>query len=211
MRALCTAALAVAVAASTTVVGQTVRPKPETVGPVYPIGEPDMLEEIEQKLQAMQDSGRMQQKIAEAIAKSTHTAQYPKPVAGIGTTKKSRTYYYDPSIVATRDILDHEGKVVVKAGTKVNPLDYVRMGEWLVFFDGTDPKQVKLAEDLAKRYEWMIKPVLTSGGPMDLMRRWKQRVYFDQGGSMVQQLGIQNVPALVTQDGKRLRIDELAF
>lgn len=178
---------------------------------MYPIAEPDMLEEIEQKLKAMQDSGRLQQKIDEAIARSTHTAQYPKAVAGLGATKKSRTYYYDPSIVATRDILDHQGKVVVKAGAKVNPLDYVGMGEWLVFFDGTDPKQVKLAEDLGKRYEWMIKPILTNGGPMDLMRKWKQRVYFDQGGSMVQQLGIQNVPALVTQDGKRLRIDELAF
>jgi conjugal transfer pilus assembly protein TraW len=55
----------------------------------------------------------------------------------------------------------------------------------------------------------MIKPILVNGGPMDLMRRWKKRVYFDQGGSMVKRLGIENVPALVTQDGKRLRIDEL--
>jgi conjugal transfer pilus assembly protein TraW len=183
--------------------------KVERAGPVYPIGEPDMLEEIEKKLKDMQDSGRMQQKIDEAIERSKKSAQYPKRVVGLGTVKKARTYYFDPTVVATQDVKDHQGKVVVKAGTKVNPLDFVGMGEWLVFFDGTSEAQIKLAEDLGKKYEWMIKPILVNGGPMDLMRRWKKRVFFDQGGSMVKRLGIENVPALVTQDGKRLRIDEI--
>jgi conjugal transfer pilus assembly protein TraW len=203
------ATLAVAIAFSASAVAPTDSSKAERAGPVYPIGEPDMLEEIEKKLKDMQDSGRIQQRIDEAIERSKKSAQYPRKVDGLGTVKKARTYYFDPSIVASRDIKDHQGKVVVAAGTKVNPLDYVGMGEWLVFFDGTSETQVKMAEALGKKYEWMIKPILVNGGPMDLMRRWKKRVYFDQGGSMVKRLGIENVPALVTQDGKRLRIDEL--
>jgi len=34
-------------------------------------------------------------------------------------------------------------------------------------------------------------------------------VFFDQQGLLVRRLGIRQVPALVTQEGKRLRIDEL--
>jgi conjugal transfer pilus assembly protein TraW len=208
-RSFATAALAVAISLSGPAQAQGEGSKAEQAGPVYPIAEPDMLEEIERKLKDMQDSGRMQQKIDEAIERSKRSAQYPRKVDGLGTVKKARTYYFDPSVVAARDVKDHQGKVIVKAGTKVNPLDYIGMGEWLVFFDGTSEAQVKLAEELGKKYEWMIKPILVNGGPMDIMRRWKKRVYFDQGGSMVKRLGIENVPALVTQDGKRLRIDEL--
>jgi len=41
------------------------------------------------------------------------------------------------------------------------------------------------------------------------MRRWKRPVFFDQQGRLTTQLGIRHVPALVTQAGKRLHIDEL--
>jgi conjugal transfer pilus assembly protein TraW len=41
------------------------------------------------------------------------------------------------------------------------------------------------------------------------MRRWKQTVYYDQQGLLTARLGIRQVPARVTQDGRRLRIDEL--
>ena len=54
-----------------------------------------------------------------------------------------------------------------------------------------------------------VKLILTGGSYLDLMRRWKLAVFYDQQGHLTTQLGIQHVPALVTQDGKRLRIDEL--
>lgn len=188
-------------------VAQPAAPR-ERVGPTYPIAEPDMLEEIDQKLRGMEASGALKKKIDAAIARSTHTAQYPRPVQGLGRATKSRTYYFDPSIQANRDVKDQAGKVIVAAGTRVNPLDYVGMSEWLLFFDGTDARQVEQAYKLGEKYEWMIKPILVNGGPIDLMRKWKKRVYFDQGGNLVRKLSIENVPALVTQEGKRLRIDE---
>jgi conjugal transfer pilus assembly protein TraW len=181
----------------------------DRAGPVYPIAEPDMLEEIEAKLRGMERSGALAAKIDEAVKRSTHSAQYPKPVAGLSATKTARTYYFDPSVASNADIKDAEGKTVVAAGTTVNPLDYVSLTEWLLFFDGNDPRQVRLAEAIGKRFDWAVKPILVGGGPLDLMRKWKRRVFFDQGGSLTGRLGIANVPAMVTQEGKRLRIDEL--
>jgi conjugal transfer pilus assembly protein TraW len=184
---------------------------PAAVAPTYPIAEPDLLDEIHRKLKAMEASGEMAKKIDEAKKRSIHSAQYPKPVTGLGRSAVRKTYYFDPSIQANKDIKDAEGKLIVAAGQKMNPLDYTSMSDWLVFFDGSDERQVKAAEELGKRYGWMVKPILVRGGPIEIMRRWKRQVYFDQGGFLVRKLGIQNVPALVTQEGKQLRIDELTY
>ena len=41
------------------------------------------------------------------------------------------------------------------------------------------------------------------------MKSWRMPVYFDQQGLLTRRLGITQVPALVSQEGMRLRIDEL--
>ena len=53
------------------------------------------------------------------------------------------------------------------------------------------------------------KPYLVGGSTINLMRAWKTRVYYDQEGLLVRKLGITAVPAIVSQEGARLRIDEL--
>jgi len=42
------------------------------------------------------------------------------------------------------------------------------------------------------------------------MQRWGTPVYYDQQGALTRRLGITQVPALVSQEGAQLRIDELA-
>ena len=54
-----------------------------------------------------------------------------------------------------------------------------------------------------------IKPILTGGSYLDLMKSWRIPVYYDQHGVLTRRLGIAQVPALVSQEGWRLRIDEL--
>jgi conjugal transfer pilus assembly protein TraW len=185
--------------------------RPEVLGPLYPIAEPDMLEQIEARLRAMERSGELQRLMREGQERGVRSAQYPKPVDGVGRAMANRSYTFDPSVRVPRDVTDDNGRVLVKAGTVVNPLDYVAMAKWLVFFDGRDAGQVALAHRLGEQYGWAIKPILVAGGPLDVSRRWKRQVYFDQGGFLVQRLGIRNVPALVTQQGKVLRIDELRY
>ena len=183
----------------------------ENLGPTYEIVEPDMLEQIQKKLQSMESSGRMAKKIEEAKARSIRSIENPIPVRGLGKSMTNRTYYFDPSVKAEEDIKDPSGQVIVKAGTLVNPFDYASMNQWLLFFDGSDPRQVALAETIGKKYQWNLKPILVKGPPLEISRKWKRQVFFDQGGYLVRKIGIQNVPALVTQEGKEMRIDELRY
>jgi conjugal transfer pilus assembly protein TraW len=179
------------------------------IGPVYPIAERDLLASIEQKLRAKERSGELAAIKRQATERAIKTIEEPKPVTGIGKAQKARTYYYDPSVVTPYAITDDVGRVLIPAGTPVNPLDTVSLSRQLFFFDARDPQQVSQAKELIDRHAGKVKLIVTGGSYMNLMRRWKLAVYYDQEGVLIRKLGVHAVPALVSQEGKRLRIDEL--
>ncbi len=182
------------------------------VGPVYPIIERDLLAVIEAKLRQKEASGELARLQSEAQRRVVRGIEQPLPVAGIARATVRRTRYFDPSIRVPYDIQDAEGRGLVSAGTVVNPLDTVRLSKVLLFFDARDAAQVRRAKALIAHYEKAgaaVKPILVGGSYMDFQRRHKMRVWYDQAGSLTSKLGITHVPALVTQEGKRLRIDEV--
>ena len=181
----------------------------EQLGPLHPITEPDMLEEIHRVLKEKQKSGELARLQKEGIARSKRSIENPKPVEGLLRAERNRTFYYDPSFRVPETIKDADGRVVAEAGKVVNPLDYVSMTTYMIFVDGADPKQMAKADALFDHYKGSLKTILVNGPVADLSRARKRQIYFDQGGSLVRKFGLTRVPSLVSQEGKRLRIDEL--
>jgi len=179
------------------------------IGPVYPIAEPSLLEVILSKLREAEATGVLARLQRDTQTNVKRGIEQPAPVAGITKTTKARSFYYDPSIVVPYAITDADGNVIVAPGSKVNPLDTVSLSKALLFFDARDAAQVGRARNILDERGGKVKLILTGGSYLDLMRRWKRPVYFDQQGSLTEKLGIRHVPALVTQEGKRLRIDEI--
>jgi conjugal transfer pilus assembly protein TraW len=179
------------------------------IGPVYPIAEPSLLEVILAKLREAEATGALAKLHREARTGITHGIENPAPIAKITKTSKARSFYFDPSIVVTAAITDADGKVLIAPGTRVNPLDTVAMSKQLLFIDARDAAQVGRAKALVDERGGKVKVILTGGSYLELMRRWKRPVFFDQQGQLTDKLGIRHVPSLVTQEGKRLRIDEL--
>ncbi len=131
-------------------------------------------------------------------------AENPPPVPGIVRATGESSRLFDPSITVHHDIRDHEGRLIAKAGTTVNPLDYIALSTTLAFIDGTDETQVAWA--LAREETTRI--VLVNGLVLDLMRTHRRRLYFDQKGLLARHLAITAVPATVEQEGRALRIRE---
>ena len=179
------------------------------VGPVWPVAEPDLLALIQSRLEEKQRSGELARIQAEFEARSRRAIESPVPVAGLVRTRTPRSFLFDPTVTAPDTVRDPEGKVLVAAGTRVNPLDYVFLSRPLIFFDARDRDQVKTALALRQRHRGRAHLILTGGSYIDFMRRHDMRVYYDQQGLLVHRLGIRQVPALVTQEGRMLRIDEL--
>lgn len=184
------------------------------VGPVYPIEERDLLKVFEENLKEKEKSGELARLQTEAKKRVLNSIEHPNPIAGITRAQKSKTFYYDPSITADKTYTDPNGRIIVIAGTKVNPLDFINMSKHLVFFDARDPEQKAKAKELYELYQGRVKLVLTGGSYTELMREWAKdeiRIYYDQKGVLVNKFSIRHVPAIVSQEGKRLRIDEIAL
>lgn len=181
------------------------------VGPTYEIVERDALELITSKLKQMEQSGKLARYQEDYKNKVTDSIEHPKPLAGFKSTETASTHYYDPSMVTQKDIVDATGKVIFPRGTLVNPLDYIGWNTYLLFVDGRDEKQLEFSKKVVSTSDRPVKVVLVAGEPLALMRKWKSTVYYDQGGKLIKRFSIAQVPAIVRQEGKRLRIDELRY
>jgi conjugal transfer pilus assembly protein TraW len=179
------------------------------IGPTYPIREPHLIEALQSRLKEKERSGELKQLEAQAQARAVASVSAPRPVEGLARTASARTFYYDPTIVLDRHVFDARGRVLFPAGTRANPLEVVSLSKRLLFFDARDARQLEHARRLIDDAGGRVKPILVGGSYLDLMKSWRVRVYYDQNGALTRQLGIAQVPAIVSQEGLRLRIDEV--
>lgn len=173
-------------------------------GQTWAIQETDLLAHLKTKAAAFTESGALAAWQHDAKRRVRSYVETPPPVVGVTPALEDRSRLFDPSIRVTEDIHDHEGHLIAKAGTLINPLDYVTLSKDLLFVDGRDEAQVTWA--LA--FDRPAKIVLVAGPVLALMREHKRALYFDQKGLLTRRFQIAAVPASVTQDGRHLRIRE---
>jgi len=176
-------------------------------GAVFPIVEPDLLEQIRAKLQRLEASGETARLNADLKKRTIARVNRPEPVAGLRVASSPRQWTFDPTITVEADISDDKGRLIIAAGTRVNPLDTVGLRQKLIFIDGDDAAQLAWAIKAHKAAD--AKPPLVRGAPLDLVRARQRRFYFDQGGTLVKRFGIRAVPAIVEQQGRILRLREV--
>jgi conjugal transfer pilus assembly protein TraW len=181
------------------------------IGVTFEIREKNLLEEIQEKLQEAKKDGRLD-KFQNSVKKQTlDQVNNPKAVAGIVKATESHEWTFDPSVSWPDDLRDQNGKVFYRAGTKVNPLDKISLTRALIFIDGSDEEQVDWALKQYNSRKGKAKIILVKGRIIDLMRTKKVRFYFDQNELLVKKFSIGAVPAFVEQEGKMLRVKEVAI
>ncbi len=178
-------------------------------GTIYDIEEQDALKWIEARLNELQASGeieRQQKKMQEKALSSIHR---PKPVAGLTRTTNIKQFEHDLTVTVPSDILDADGRVIHKAGTKVNPLLMLPTKKALLFLDGEDEEQIRWGLAEYKKRSELAKLILVNGPVIDLMKKHDTRFYFDQWGKLINHFKIKQVPAIVEQVGDKLQISEV--
>jgi conjugal transfer pilus assembly protein TraW len=175
-------------------------------GAVFPVIEADLLSVIQARLASMQASGAIERASRRLAARTAARVRRPARVLGIAQATAERRWTVDPTITVRDDLRDTHGRVVVRAGTRVNPLDTVPLRQKLLFLDGDDRAQLAWA----RRHTTALsaKLILVGGSPFDLMKAEQRRFYFDQAGTLTRHFGIRAVPALVEQRGRTLEVTE---
>jgi conjugal transfer pilus assembly protein TraW len=180
-----------------------------TYGDVYPIAEQDFLEFIQHRLATMQKTGQIAQLQKQLQTRGQQQAERPTPVSNITCTVNPKSWLFDPSITLPHDLKDANGRVFAKQGTRFNPLEQVHLSKTLLFYDADDPKQVKWAQTISQKLENKTKLILVKGSIAIEAQRFDRPAYFDQEGRLTARFIIQHTPAIVSQEGLRLRIQEV--
>ena len=173
-------------------------------GESWPVAEPDLLAQIEDRLAMLRDSGALDRFAREAAARARSRIEAPDRVAGIAPARERRERLFDPSVTVARDLRAADGALLAAAGTRVNPLATMALTRDLLFIDGTRASEVAWALEYARP----AKIVLLAGRPLDLARTHGRPFFFDQGGRLAARFGLRFTPSLVTREGARLRIAE---
>jgi conjugal transfer pilus assembly protein TraW len=180
----------------------------------YEISEEDLIEVIQVKLANISES-KMMEYNDRVIERTKKTIERPRKVEGIEKVKENNSFLVDMSVKISKDIEDVNGNLIVKKGTIINPLQTISLDQDLLFFNGDDKEQVNYVSNLIKHYKEpdnrnrKLKLILVQGNPIELTKKFKQNVYFDQAGYITSKLHITKVPSLVTQDGLNLKVKEI--
>jgi len=178
-------------------------------GSVFHIEETPLFEMIRNRLSNLQEAGEFD-KLNEQLKRNVIAGvEKPDAVGGLQDATEHKTYMFDPSITITEDIEDNFGNLIASAGTKVNPLEHVSMQESLLFIRGDKTEHLSLIDKLLEEKKGKIKIIFVSGKPLEQMREKGVRIYFDQGGALVNRFDITTVPAIVEQEGMLLKITEV--
>jgi conjugal transfer pilus assembly protein TraW len=175
-------------------------------GEIYAIAEKDFLDLINERYLTMKANGAWR-KVQEDFRKSMEQHSDRPKSLHIATTVTSRTFIFDPTLSLKRDIVDAEGKVLIKAGSTINPLKIMPLTKTLLFINGDDEKQIHWAKSKIQQFN-VTKLILVNGSISETIKKVKSRVYFDQWGKLIHHFQIKHVPALVKQEGDVLKIEE---
>ena len=170
-------------------------------GKLYEIKEEDMLSYVKRKageidLQALR--GSMEKKIEESYAKHSLVS------LDVPSATEERVRYMDPSVMVRNPLYDHTGKMIFPAGT-VNPLDHVSLSRSILILR---EDQIKRALEKTRGRGEKTILILTDGDILKASSLAGQPVH-KANLFILRRLKIEKVPSLVTQEGKKLRVEEI--
>jgi len=181
------------------------------MGELYSIREPDMLSVIEARARDYDWSAAMRRAQA-------RMANRLSPSFDLPTVTRSAVEYFEPTFTVPHDITipANDGKshhLLVKSGTLIKILDHTTLDVPMIVFDPSDARQVKLvrywiAHDYAQADLFVIG---SSQGIGDqalsvAVAERLQRPTYPWFGRMTDRFGVRAVPAIVEQEGQRLKI-----
>lgn len=126
---------------------------------------------------------------------------------GIGPAKTPSIRYVDLTEVVKTSIKDDKGTVIVPAGMAINPLKIKPLTKKLFFIDAKDDRQLQLVKQRAQSND---KIILLGGSVFKAGEVLKRKVYMDITG-LYGRMKIQKLPSIVSQDGEKLKVEEVSF
>ena len=177
------------------------------IGPTYPVIEEDLAAAMTSRM--AKATGDWERLRAETLAQAKGRVAATRAAAAIPPARTSRSFLYDPTITARVPITDARGQVILPAGARFNPLDRVSLERPLLFFDGRDARQVQYVRRHIAEKGRAVVLIVVGGAARNLQQKLALPIYADPSGVLSTKFRIKALPAIVSQEGRALRVDEV--
>lgn len=180
------------------------------LGPTYEIDEPDLIEELQRRMAAIDWEAKKKEMMANYWRRL--------PFVDLPEAGKPRSFTYDPSIVVTKNI-EHDGVVLAKAGTRVNPLDHLQLSKKIVAFDARIPWQMEWVKQYASKETKAGHNLILITSGLDRERGFKhmdeiynatKRNIYLMTTMDAKKLHLEALPSVIEQEGKLMKVTEVA-
>lgn len=177
-----------------------------TTGKTYPVAEKDLLHEIENRA-AQTDWEGIFRKEQEKIRNEAGKGKIPLPAADNATS-----YLIDMTYTLPHDIskVSPEGQIVgvlYPKGYKFNPLEYTKINETYVIFNGSRKAEVDWFVS-NYRNQPLVYPIISEGNVFDVAERLGRPVYL-LNNEIRKLFQIERTVSVVYPEGKFMRVDVL--
>ncbi len=183
------------------------------IGSTRAILEKNLLEEIQERL-AKLDGEKLQRQAVDNFWKK-------KQFLVIPPAQKTETFYINPTVKVTKDIVNPQGEILAKNGQVINPLETMTMSNAYILFDATDPLQIEwVNKHIAKSLYKGIVMLMTSQLHKDngwehlsALRKNFQREIYLIPKEMVERFAITGLPAIVTTDNQKklVKVEQISI
>lgn len=182
-------------------------------GTVWTIVEVDMRELLLSEITAKDWSGPQAE-----LEKSTKSYFDHLPHREPSMVSRTDTRWYDPSITLEKDIWapvksakgDYEWQVLYHQGQHVNPLEYQRPHNAMLFFDGTSKEQVAFVASAVERYPGKLMVIEATGANPEGLTQQLHVPVFTVTQAMANRFDLSRTPSLLYPGEKEHRL-ELGF
>ena len=174
-----------------------------TIGQTYEIAEQDMEEYIYAKLATL-DWNKTMQEVIQKTKKQIIPKGKPLP-----RVKKYRVFYIDPTKTLDKDIKDDKGNIIHPKGKRYNVLDYDPFSKMYLFIDGDDPEQLTIANRYEDKFRHNVEVLLVNGDIVETMQENKKLDINYAKEDILKGFQIRRVPSLASQEGNKVKVEEL--
>ena len=177
-----------------------------TYGRTYPIKERDAIAVMKDAVRDKLANGGQEAMLKGAQDRYLASLENVVTPAGIKRAASNAIRFVDLTETIDQDIPDGRGGIIARAGTRINPLVVMPLTKKLFFIDARDSRQLQLVKAQAEPAD---KIILLGGSVFKAGDFLKRRVYLDVPG-LHTRMQIKHLPSIVSQEGSRLKVQEVA-
>ncbi len=174
----------------------------DRLGPVYPIIEQDW----STWLPTQAEKRLKERPLTFSRDQFKNALNRMMPKTHVPEVKVSRRYSVDPSVQVGLPVTDHTGRIVISAGTRVNPLERLPSFRPIMIIDGTKKKQIEWAAGI----QGSPLVFVTAGDVLDLSRHFGRQIY-PAPSALIERFAIERVPAMLSSKNGMIEVEEVVL